>query len=423
MGNWSKYSVAIFIICIAILYWQYQPVIILHNGHPWDSDVYYQMAQQIATNKPLIGEKPFIYRLGTPFLVGKLFPNHIMLGFLTLSTGFSVGILIATTIILKRYIQSFYIVAALLGLLIMNPSGPVRFYRFMPVFTDASALFFILTIFALATAQKKTPSIHSLILVLSIIGAAFREIVLIAPLSLLIERYYWRHTANLTNNNLSISWLIASAISGLWVIIATHTLVTAIGDYTFFSHALYSIHRQFTNPDIFIVAAFEIYGPVLLILLLNLRQSARIIAQYPYLVCYTLLIMILVILGGTHTDRFVFWAFLPILLMLGLLIESYRMNTRHYLTMLFWSILTITQLFAFRAFQPLPNLNVDPLKNTDHSNTTGVVLLTHYGAETNIAQIYSAYMGIELRRTVLYQYLGLLIIFSLIMPKFKNVAQ
>lgn len=423
MGNLSKYGVAIFISSIAILYWHCQPVVTLHEGHPWDSDVYYQMAQQVAAGKPLIGEKPFIYRLGTPFLVGKLFPDNIMLGFLALSTGFSVGILITTAIILKRYIQSFYIVMALLGLLIINPSGPVRFYRFMPVFTDASALFFILTIFALATAQKKTISTHVVILALSIIGVAFREIVLIAPLSLLIERCYWQHNADSTNHKPGIVWLMASVIGGLWVIIATHSTVTAIGNYTFLSHALYSIHRQLTNPDIFIVAACAIYGPVLLILLLSPRQSIHIIAQYPYLVCYTILIMLLVILGGTHTDRFVFWAFLPISLILGLLIENYRINSRNYLAMLFWAVLTITQLFAFRTFQTLPNLDIDPLKNTDHSTTTGIVLLTHYGAETNIAQLYSAYMGVELRRTVLYQYIGLLMVFRLIMPKFKNVAQ
>ncbi len=438
------------IIVSSALYWYCQPIIKLNQGHPWDADVYYRMAEQVASNQPFFGAKPFIYRIGMPFVVGKLFPHNIMLGFSVVSAIFSVGIVVSIAKLLNRYISSFYIVFTLLCLLVINPNGPVRFYSFMPVFTDSSALFFITAIFALRAVEGASILVNAYILLLSIVGVCFREVVVIAPLSLLIESIYWQYILKRESKKSRSPWIFLSVIGGFGGIIVTHLMVKPIGLYTFSSHALYSIKLLIENLEIFLVALCVIYGPVFLILLLNPRRVFKIIAKYPYIGIYLLIVLGLAVVGGTHTDRFIFWAFPSVLLVLGLLVEerfftggydapfatpsgvgedrlinfsgSIKPKKSNFLSIAFWMVLVISQLFAFRVFENLPNLDVDPLKNTEHSNITGIVLLSHYGDETNIAQIYAAYMGVEQRMVVLYQYIGLLIFFSLTMPKTNEPA-
>ncbi|MEQ1635687.1 MAG: hypothetical protein ABL903_03275 [Methylococcales bacterium] len=409
-------------ISFGAVYWFFQPVIQFSNGHPWDAEVYYAMAQQAAAQTSLSGAKPFIYRFGTSMLVGKLFPANIMLGFSIINGLFGIGIVVSSAIILSRYLKSYWVVALLLGLLIMNPNGPARFLGFFPVFTDASALFFITAIFAIGGSGKTGMLVKTGLLLLTTLGVFFREIVLIAPLSLLMENSYWRYFKKHDDQNELTYCLLCSVFLGLLGIAATHLMVEATGDYTAFSHALFSLSRHIKHPDIFLLAFFTTYGPVFLILVLNARYTIKRLSLYPHLFIYTLLVFIIAIVGGTHTDRFLFWAFPSVLLGLGLVMENAFKQTRLDLSgCLFWSVLVLSQLLAFRAFTVLPDALIDVLKDTEHSRLPGLVLFAPYGDCASIEQIYSTYMGVEQRIIVLLEYIVLGVFLHLTMPRIISV--
>lgn len=416
----SKLIGLLIVIGFGFLYWYFQPIIQLDNGHPWDANNYYVMAQQVVMQQPLSGEKPFIYRLGTSFLVGKLFPANLMLGFTLINALFGIGIIVSTAIILSRLLKTNWIVLVLLGLLVMNPNGPARFLGLFPVFTDPSALFFIATIFAIGGGKETNIVIKLALVLLSMLGVFFREIVLIAPLSLLIENVYWRYFVKQYNKNAMTYCLVLSVILGAISLVVTHLMVVATGDYTSASHALISLKRHIAHPDIFIVAFLTTYGPVFLILVLNVRDTVKIIAQYPHLFCYLVMVLILAILGGTHTDRFIFWAFPVILLALGFIIKNSLLRAPfNFSTAWFWLILVGSQLVAFRAFAVLPGATFNALKDwwVESSLMPNSIFFAPYGDGLHIIEMYSSFMNIKQRMIVLTQYVYLLLVLSFLMPK------
>ena len=58
-----------------------QAPISIEDGHPYDSEAYFAMAEQVAAGEPISTLRPFAYRVALPFLVGTLFPHDIAFGF------------------------------------------------------------------------------------------------------------------------------------------------------------------------------------------------------------------------------------------------------------------------------------------------------------------------------------------------------
>ena len=59
----------------------FQPPITYNNGQSFDGVFYARMAYQISAGLPISTEAPFVYRIGTPFLVSIISKDHLVLGF------------------------------------------------------------------------------------------------------------------------------------------------------------------------------------------------------------------------------------------------------------------------------------------------------------------------------------------------------
>ena len=59
----------------------YQPHITLNRGQSFDGVYYFKVAYQFAQGLKIRSDGPFVYRIGTPFLVSVFFKNNLLLGF------------------------------------------------------------------------------------------------------------------------------------------------------------------------------------------------------------------------------------------------------------------------------------------------------------------------------------------------------
>ncbi|OAD20642.1 membrane protein, partial [Candidatus Thiomargarita nelsonii] len=90
---WERelYSPGLILLLLLMFYVFTQNIISINNGIAWDAEVYYSMSSQFVNGETSItGIEPFIYRIGTTYIVAKLFPQNLMQGYLfyNLTIGF-----------------------------------------------------------------------------------------------------------------------------------------------------------------------------------------------------------------------------------------------------------------------------------------------------------------------------------------------
>ena len=85
-----------------------------------DGAVYYKMAQQMADGKKVIDKSPYIYRVGIPFLVARLFPDNLLLGFRTVNFVGSILSIFFLLILLRNYISKLAIRMFLIGIFVTH---------------------------------------------------------------------------------------------------------------------------------------------------------------------------------------------------------------------------------------------------------------------------------------------------------------
>ena len=162
------------------------------DGYPYDASYYMSMAKRVSQAEPIAAPKPFVYRVGLPYLVGTIFPNDIIDGFCYINLIFGALTLFLLYFYLSSFTKSAVVILIVLLLFVTNPFAPFRLAPFYPAYTDPPALFVMLSIFC---AYQKWPGFSLAkiltITLLSFVGVLFREMVLMAPLSLLCASVSW----------------------------------------------------------------------------------------------------------------------------------------------------------------------------------------------------------------------------------------
>jgi len=78
---WEFGTLLFAFVILNILGAKFQKQISYNEGKGWEGVAYYQVAGQFAKGQPIAAEAPMVYRIGTPFLVSKVAPNDIFLGY------------------------------------------------------------------------------------------------------------------------------------------------------------------------------------------------------------------------------------------------------------------------------------------------------------------------------------------------------
>ncbi len=416
----NNFLFLILIIIVISYYSSTQTQISYNNGIPYDSEHYFKVAEQIAQGDLINSEKPFVYRIGLPFLVGKIFPDEIIFGFTIFNLFFGV----LTAGVLYRYLAFFLkqdvVVKALTLAYIVNPSAPFRQVFYYPVQTDPAALFFMLVI--LYICRKGVFSIQRTLILtlLGFIGTLFREIVVFVLFVQLISQVLLIYSLPIKRVILSSLPFLAACMA----LIVTHHLVEVSGTYTFYAHLIESFNRLFNDCSMYPLAWLITFGPsIIFILLFFNRLTIYFLKNNPQLPLFIIGIALGSMISGWHIDRFIFWSFPAVLVLIGYVIETNIIVMSRFRQILIFVPLIIAQILVHRIFIKIPDDTFGSLFDPGNPN---FILFAPYGENINLGQTIAAYMTSESRHILIFQFF-LLAVYLFLVSKypmiFKKIKQ
>lgn len=363
LGSNSDIFIAIAsFILITLLSNQAQDLITYNSGKGWDGEFYYQIAEQIQSGQIPTGIAPFVFRVGVPLIVALLFNNNLLIGFLSINLFAN---LIAVVLLLwwfRLYIKNWKIRVSLVLLFLTQWHSPVRFVHYYPVYVDPWLFVFLIGgLIGIKKIARNRKFTNILLFGLFIfVGVMFREVVIIIPIALLIALnpigFKWIKNLRSGNNinsgsskNLSIQLVIPLLFAFVsFSIIRTYVVET--NEYSFLLTALDWLTKK---PILsYIHAYFIALGPAIIVLLVFYwRRVGSFLFDHQFILLYILCIVILGWVGGSDTERIIYWSMPVIYLILGILIEE---NSDILLGMPL-VILMIFQLLSQRLFWIVPD--------------------------------------------------------------------
>jgi hypothetical protein len=412
-----KNFISIIIILVLIsLYISTQDIISINNGIAWDAEIYYSMSSQIVNgDTPIKGIEPFIYRIGTPYIVAKLFPQNLVQGYLLYNLTIGFLTILLFYFFLRLFINNQLIILIFLVAYIINPLGVIRFTLLYPIYTDPTAILLSLLILYISIYFKNPNWLITFSLsILSLIGVLFREIVILAPLSALLSyiiRIIFHNKPPFEIIHRTIP--VLAAITGFAL---SHKLVEVYpSEYSFYSQAVLYMQANLQNPSRYIAAILMTIGPIILLPIVLYRYISH---KQLTLIIYMFGILLLSFIGGMHIDRFIFWGEIAYIPLIAIVVYNANTNSILEKTLLFLPVL-VAQLIAHRAFLPIPDMQTLDLFGPIINENIQIVLFSPYGEKISAIYTYAATMTQELRLQIMFQYF---ILFSYLMLVHQYIA-
>ncbi len=366
---------------------RYQKQISFQNGKGWEGVAYVQVAEQLAAHQPLRAEAPMVYRVGTPFLVSRISPNDPIQGFRIvnlLANGLTVALLIVW---LRLYLPDWRI-RTLLGLMfVLQWDTPVRWLWFYPAHTDPWLWVFLLGGLIALHHLRDASSPLTLrrwmlgLSLISFVGVLFREVALVIPISLLF----------LYNPVVRVDGILGTFKSAyrpqpaffvplLWGGLALFLLKRMAVPTEAFSFYGMARHWAYAKPVLtYIHGIFLAYGPVLFLLLYRWRSALRFLGQHQFLGVYLAFFAVMGYLGGTDTERLLYWSMPVVFILLGRAMEECKPLLKPAAVPL---ALGAAQLLASRAVMLTPDYTEGRVSNS-------IPLLTPFGKNTYFMDLFS----------------------------------
>ncbi len=347
----------------------YQERITLHQGRGSDGAAYFGVAAQLSIPVRPEARAPFVYRLGTPLLVSWL-PGPVRLGqFEAVNLA---GGLLATGLLvfwLRHSILDWKVRFALVVLFVTQWHGPIRYAHYYPATVEPWGHVFLLAGLLCLNrmrAQRTFATVAGLTLVCAV-GVVFREAVLLVALAALLLGNPIRAWDRGNGPRLRAVDAIAALAAGA-VLVAVHTVAIATNEYAFSSQVLRLIE---TNASWrYLLAWFVAFGPILVTLLYGWRSLGRYLIRRQELLAFLLGVGMLAYIGGSDTERFLYWSAPVIYLLVGMSVERLRPLA----ATAWWALLVASQTISQRWFWTVPDFPGD-------ERSSGFVLLTPWSSD------------------------------------------
>ena len=332
-----------------------------HNdGQGWDGTEYYKMAEDFTKGVKAETRAPFVYRIGTPFLVSHYFANDILKGFFKLNQLAAFLSIILMFIFLKFFINSRLIRILLMFLFITQWHNWARLVYFYPVHVDPWAQVAVLAGLILIYKSSTLPEtiVIPALSILTFTGLFFREtaviIAVVYVLSYLSVKQIFDYKNYIqTIKSLKFRWFIPF-ISGIAATIIIRFFSHSTTNYMFPAAASYWIYYK---PVLqFLHSLLASYGPVLVLIILFYKETYNFLSRKPFLLYFSGIIFILSWIGGGDTERFLYWAAPVVFASIGYLLENNKtLQSVLKSTPLIILVLIITQAIAQRLFWVIPD--------------------------------------------------------------------
>ncbi len=391
----SAWTPLVLCVVLAFTYASTQDRIEYEGGHPYDSAVYFQMANQVAAGEGLATFRPFVHRLAVPFLVGKLYPEDVLHGFDVVGVAFGILLILFLFLFLLAYGLSRAMALWMVVLYIANPYSPFRYVLFNPANVEPAAFAFILASY---WVFKKNPTLTTgstaALIVLGCLGALVREVVLVVPLTFMgahVVRIILRKDARLLSQQTLC--LVSILLCTIGALVATRFMVAeATGPYGTFSQMRAALDRNWQFPEILVLCVFTAIGPLVFVIAASLgnRSLWKFLGANIELPIFLFGMALLSMVAGNHTDRFVFWLLPGLLPLLGhALDQDWARLPSKKAKVWFYAPIVVAQLLAYRAFVSFPPTDHETLS---HPGEASLPLFLNYGEGVNLGQVTVAFM-------------------------------
>lgn len=364
-------AVIFILVNIASALWQ-KPIS-YQEGRGWEGVVYSSVAEQFAEHRlPVEADAPEVYRVGTPFLAGTAhrWTGWDLFACFKLVNGVANALTLALLVLwLRRFIADWTVRAALAVASALQWDTPARWMYFFPVHTDPWMWVFL---FAGLLAveryrEQSTPTRLAVVTLLTALGVCFREVVLVIACIVPFVKNPLP-TANFRAVLIASRWStvrrqifrlvvpeVFPLVVGLLVMTAIRHLVARQDNA--YSFALTAIHSIYEKPwPTYLHGWFLAFGPILWLAIFQARKAGAFLAARQHLAVYLLAFTLLGYIGGTDTERLLYWSMPVVYVIIG---QGF-MERRRSLPGWLLAVLAGAQALAGRAvFWPIPDYPSD----------------------------------------------------------------
>lgn len=324
----------------------------------WDAHQYYGMASGLAAGRPAYAEVPYVYRIGVPWLVSRLTPADPRRGFMLVNGVAALAIAVLLDLWLCRWLADWRIRLALVALFAAAWHGPVRYLFFNPGYVDPPFLACLLAGVILIGSLAERFSLRTLIAcaVVTLLGTLVREtMALVGIACLFVDNPVGRWTTRArSGRGLPLALKAAPLVVSLAVIVWTHAIVAVDSTERSFAGAVLQYLRK--SPLSYALAWFTAFGPVLAIPLFDWRGARRDLIEHEWLAALLALCAGMAFIGGSDTERFVFWSLPVVYVLIGRTVERHRGVFAHARLA---AALVVLQTISARVFWGIPDPALD----------------------------------------------------------------
>ena len=299
---------------------------------------------------------PYVYRLATPWLVGRFWPANIVTGFRTINLAAAAATTLLLLVWLRRFVAERWARLVVVALFIVEWHGPARFISYYPVYVDPLIYPFLIGgLILIETIRTSDGAVRRrrlwALTVLCVLGTLCREVMAVIPIALLFAIYpIGRSAPQRAGPRRFDSRLLMPLIATVATLVATRLLTQPrllppmIGTVVFFLR-----HKPVYT---WVLAWFITFGPVLMLPLYDWRRTCRALAGQQHLAAYLVSFAILAYIGGHDTERYLFWT-MPVvyLLIAQALVAHGRALGNTYLA----AVLVVAQAVSARVFWSIPS--------------------------------------------------------------------
>lgn len=298
----------------------FQEPISFNEGRGSDGVVYVGVATQFSGGVRPEGRAPFVYRIGTP-LLATLVPGPLRLGDFEVVN--IVGNAIACALLLlwlRLYLDDWRVRTALVVCFISQWHGPVRYVHYYPASVEPWIHVFLLAGLILMQRARENPRPIRIVAlaVVSAVGVLFREVMLLVPLAFCFAVFPIRGERR---SSPAIAFGLP-LLSGVVALLCVRSLVIQVNDYSFGAQAM----RFLAEKSLwrYVLAIFIAFGPVVVVPLYDWRGSLRFLSSHKPLLAFGAATALLAFVGGSDTERFLYWSMPVVYVLIGRAIEHRR---------------------------------------------------------------------------------------------------
>ncbi|HET9706552.1 MAG TPA: hypothetical protein VFP85_21075 [Vicinamibacterales bacterium] len=310
----------------------------------WDSDEYFLMAEQLAAGQPVTASLPYAYRPLTPWIVGSCCGTNIQTGFLAVNL--AAGLLTAMLLVvwLRRFTSSAGVRVLVVAALMLHWLSPLRFSFYYPAYVDP--VFHLLVVAALISGEwlRAAPSIGRGLLYcgLVVLGTLAREVMLIVPLCAALAAAIDRRARGWQAVALAAAAVVYLAVQ--WSVAPRST------DYSWLGAVSAQLSRK--RPESLLLTWLLVFGPVLAVVVYDWRATLTFLKTRADFSALLVLCAVLAYVGGTDTERLIFWSAPIVGLLVAQSIERHRTLISSAMPA---ALLIAGQLLSTRVLWPIPD--------------------------------------------------------------------